>query len=107
MGKGRKEALDRGPFVYDTQGDKKEGRKIEIAQAKKDQDHLQAKCPIRIVAVGEQRQLLDEGGEFGGRKRLHRSDLKETEEPSDQSEMAKQEEANARKQGRISAAHDP
>ena len=40
MGKGRKETLGRGPFVYDTQGDKKEGRKIEIAQAKKDQDHL-------------------------------------------------------------------
>ena len=64
MGKGRKETLGRGPFVYDTQGDKKEGRKIEIAQAKKDQDHLQAKCPIRIVAVGKQRQLLDEGCKF-------------------------------------------
>ena len=61
MGKGRKETLDRGPFVYDTQGDKKEGRKIEIAQAKKYQDHLQAKSPIRVVAVGEQRRFLMSG----------------------------------------------
>ena len=37
------------------------GRKIEIAQAKKDQDHLQAKCPIRVVAVGEQRRFLMSG----------------------------------------------